>query len=296
LKPHMLPPLFFDFLITGIVLGLIYALMTTGLTLIYGVMRLSNFAHGEYYMIGGYALLFSTLALGTPSIINLPFAMIGGLLVGFAIERLVIRDTYTKVMVRPFEYAMLGTMASAILLQNLAKEVFGPFVRSAPAFVPGSIEILQVTLSLNRVVAMAVSLVTLLLLYLFIMKTRTGRAWRAVAQNRTGAVISGISIGRANFLAYGVGAALAGLSGALLTPIYGVWPNIGWGPLVLSFVIMVLGGVGSYKGALIGALIVGLIHSFIAGYVSPPYADVAMYAVLLAVLVLKPKGMFGQAD
>jgi len=208
----------------------------------------------------------------------------------------VIRDTYTKVMVRPFEYAMLGTMASAILLQNLAKEVFGPFVRSAPAFVPGSIEILQVTLSLNRVVAMAVSLVTLLLLYLFIMKTRTGRAWRAVAQNRTGAVISGISIGRANFLAYGVGAALAGLSGALLTPIYGVWPNIGWGPLVLSFVIMVLGGVGSYKGALIGALIVGLIHSFIAGYVSPPYADVAMYAVLLAVLVLKPKGMFGQAD
>lgn len=276
-------------------MGLIYALMTTGLTLIYGVMRLSNFAHGEFYMIGGYALLFSTLALGIPPVIGLPFAVIAGVIVGFTVERTLIKDTYTKVMPRPFEYAMLGTMSVSVLLQNLAKEVFGPFVRSTPPFVPGSLEILQVTLSLNRVVAMVVSIASLLFLYWFIMTTRTGRAWRAVAQNRTGAIISGISVGRVNLLAYGVGAALAGLSGALLTPVYGVWPNIGWTPLVLSFVIMVLGGLGSYKGALIGGLIVGLTHSFIAGYISPPYADVAMYIVLLVVLVLKPTGLFGQA-
>jgi len=291
----MLPPLFFDFILTGVVLGLIYALMSTGLTLIYGVMRLSNFAHGEYYMIGGYALLFSTLALGIPPIISLPFAMLAGLLVGFAVERLLIRDTYTKVMARPFEYAMLGTMSISVLLQNLAKEVFGPFVRSSPPFIPGSLEILQVTLSLNRVVAMAVSFACLLFLYYFIMTTRTGRAWRAVAQNRAGAIISGISVGRVCFFAYGTGAALAGLSGALLTPVYGVWPNIGWTPLVVSFVIMVLGGLGSMKGAFVGALIVGLTHSFIAGYLSPAYADVAMYAVLLLTLLLKPTGLFGQA-
>lgn len=276
-------------------LGLIYALMSTGLTLIYGVMRLSNFAHGEYYMIGGYALLFSTLLLGIPPIICLPFSLIAGLLVGFAVERLLIRDTYTKVMARPFEYAMLGTMAVSTLLQNAAKEVFGPFVRSTPPFIPGSIQISLVSLSLNRVFAMIVSVATFILLYYFVMTTKTGRAWRAVAQNRTGAIISGISNSRVCFFAYGTGAALAALSGALLTPVYGVWPNIGWAPLTLSFVIMVLGGLGSMKGAIIGGLIVGLTHSFIAGYWSPAYADVAMYAVLILTLVVKPTGLFGQA-
>ncbi len=292
----MLPPLFFDFILTGVVLGLIYALMSTGLTLIYGVMRLSNFAHGEYYMIGGYALYFATVAFGLPPVISLFVAISAGMLVGFVVERLLIRDTYTKVMARPFEYAMLGTMSMSVLLQNLAKEVWGPFVHSTPPFVPGSLEILLVTLSMNRVVAMAVSLASLLFVYYFIMNTRTGRAWRAVAQNRAGAIISGISVGRACLFAYGAGAGLAALSGALLTPVYGVWPNIGWTPLVLSFVIMVLGGLGSMKGALIGALIVGLTHSFVAGYLSPAYADVAMYLVLLLVLVFRPTGLFGQTS
>jgi len=292
----VLPPLFFDFILTGVVLGLIYALMSTGLTLIYGVMRLSNFAHGEYYMIGGYALYFATVAFGLPPVISLFVAISAGMLVGFVVERLLIRDTYTKVMARPFEYAMLGTMSMSVLLQNLAKEVWGPFVHSTPPFVPGSLEILLVTLSMNRVVAMAVSLASLLFVYYFIMNTRTGRAWRAVAQNRAGAIISGISVGRACLFAYGAGAGLAALSGALLTPVYGVWPNIGWTPLVLSFVIMVLGGLGSMKGALIGALIVGLTHSFVAGYLSPAYADVAMYLVLLLVLVFRPTGLFGQTS
>ena len=269
--------------------------MSTGLTLIYGVMRLANFAHGEYYMIGGYALLFSTLALGIPPIICLPFSMLAGLLVGFAVERLLIRDTYTKVMARPLEYAMLGTMAVSTLLQNVAKEALGPFVRSTPPFVPGSVDIFQVSLSMNRIVAMAVSIASFIFLYYFVMTTKTGRAWRAVAQNRMGAIISGVNNSRVCFFAYGTGGALAGLAGALLTPVYGVWPNIGWGPLTLSFVIIVLGGLGSMKGALIGGLIVGLTHSFIAGYLSPAYADVAMYGVLILTLLVKPTGLFGQA-
>lgn len=290
-----LPPLFFDFIVTGIVLGLIYGLMSTGLTLIYGVMRLSNFAHGEYYMLGGYALYFALSASGLPPILCLPAAIFVGLLVGFCVERSIIRDTYTKVMARPLEYAMLGTMMVSILLQNVAVQVFGPFVHSTPAFMPGSLEIFQIALSYNRLVAVAVSLASLLFVYVLVMTTKTGRAWRAVAQNRTGAIVSGISVSHVNLLAYGTGAALAALSGALLTPVYGIWPNIGWTPLVLSFVIIVLAGLGSIPGALIGSLIVGLTHSFVAGYWSPPYADVVMYLVMLVVLVVKPTGLFGRA-
>lgn len=240
-------------------------------------------------------MYFAVSASGLPPILCLLAAILVGLLVGFSVERSLIRDTYTKVMARPFEYAMLGTMMVSVLLQNVAVQVFGPFVHSSPAFVPGSLEVLHVTLSYNRVVAITVSLASLLFVYYLVNTTKTGRAWRAVAQNRVGAIVSGINVSHVNLLAYGTGAALAGLSGALLTPIYGVWPNIGWSPLILSFVIIVLGGLGSIQGALIGSLIVGLTHSFVAGYWSPPYADVAMYLVMLAVLVVKPTGLFGQA-
>ena len=291
----MAPTLFFDYIVTGLELGLIYALMSTGLNLIYGVMRLANFAHGEYYMVGGYAFYFSTSLLGISPIFGVPFAILAGFLIGFAVERLVIRDTYTKVLARPLEYAMLGTMLVSVILQNLAIEIAGPSVYSTPPFFAGDLKVLQVGISFNRVVTMVVSVATLGLLYYFVKTTRTGREWRAVAQNRAGAIVSGINVGRVSLYAYGVGAAMAALSGALLTPVYGVWPNIGFSTvLTLSFVIIVLGGLGSIEGAFIGALIIGLTHSFVGGYIGPEFADVAMYLVLLAVLVLKPTGLFGE--
>jgi branched-chain amino acid transport system permease protein len=245
-------------------------------------------------MLGGYALYFTVVGLGLPPILCLFAAILGGVAVGFSVERLLIRDTYTRVMARPLEYAMLGTMMISVLLQNLAVQIFGPYIHSTPPFVTGSLQILQVTLSYDRVVASAISLASLLFVYYLVQATRTGRAWRAVAQNRVGAIVSGISVSRVNLLAYGTGAGLAGLCGALLTPIYGVWPSVGWTPLVLSFVIIVLGGLGSIKGALVGSLIIGLTHSFVAGYWSPAYADVIMYLVMLAVLLIKPTGLFGQ--
>jgi len=268
--------------------------MSTGLTLIYGVMRLSNFAHGEYYMLGGYALYFTVAGFGLSPLLCLPAAILAGFVVGSSVERVIIRDTYTKVMARPLEYAMLGTMMVSALLQNLAVQIFGPFVHSTPPYVTGSVQVFQVTLSFDRLVAGAVSLASLLFVYYLVQTTKTGRAWRAVAQNRAGAIVSGISISHVNLLAYGTGAGLAALCGALLTPIYGVWPSIGWTPLVLSFVIIVLGGLGSIKGAFVGSLIVGLTHSFVAGYWSPAYADVTMYLVMLGVLLIKPTGLFGQ--
>lgn len=278
----------------GLILGFIYALMGVGVTLIVGIMNLSNFAHGEFYMIGAYALYYAASLLGIPSILCVPFAILSGFLIGFAVEKLIIRDTYTKKLERPFEMAMLGTFTIAIILPNAVREIFGPFVRSPPSFLPGSINILLlVTIGLDRVLALIISALALLALYVFILKTRTGRAWRAVAQNRTGAIISGIDIEKTSSLAYSTAGALAALAGALLSPVNIVYPHMGFAPLVISFVIVVIGGLGSIEGSLVGAIIVGLTHSLIAGLVSPAYADVAMYLTLLITLIFKPAGLFG---
>lgn len=290
----MIPTFFLEAILNGLVLGLIYALISIGLTLIFSIMKLSNFAHGEFYMIGGYAIYLASSFLGIHSFLALPFSLIAGFLVGIAIEKAFIEDAFTKMIERPFEYAMLATLALAILLQNLAKEIVGPFHHSAPLFVAGNIQFLTFTLSLNRIVIMIITVISLVGLYYFVTKTKTGRAWRAVSQNIRGAIISGIDDARVRLLAYGFGAALAALSGGLLSTVYGIWPNVGFTPLVLSFVIITLGGLGSIKGAFIGALIVGLAHSLISSYASPSYADVAMYLILLFVLVIKPTGLFGE--
>jgi branched-chain amino acid transport system permease protein len=290
----MIPTLFLEVILNGLVLGLIYALMSIGLTLIFSIMRLSNFTHGEFYMIGGYAIYLTSSFLGIHSFLALPSSLVAGFLVGIAIEKTFIEDAFKKAIERPFEYAMLATLALSILLQNLAKEIVGPFHHSAPLFVSGSIQILAFTLSLNRLVILVITVVSLAGLYYFIANTRTGRAWRAVSQNIRGAIISGIDDAKARLLAYGFGAALAALSGGLLSTVYGIWPSVGFTPLVLSFVIITLGGLGSLKGAFIGALIVGLAHSLISSYFSPSYADVAMYLILLFVLVFRPTGLFGE--
>lgn len=281
-------------LLNGLILGLIYALMGVGVTLIVGIMGLSNFAHGEFYMIGAYTIYYVASLLGIPSVLSIPFGALSGFLTGFAVEKLIIRDTYTKKLERPYEMAMLGTFTISIILSNLAREIFGPFIRSPPPFYPGSIDILFfVRIGLDRVIALVLSALTLLTLHIFIKKTRTGRSWRAVAQNRIGAIFSGISIGKTCSLAFSASGALAALAGALLSPVYGVYPHMGFAPLCISFVIVVIGGLGSIEGSLIGAIIVGLAHSLIAGIVSPAYADVAMYLALLITLVFKPAGLFG---
>jgi len=287
-------PFLFSLLVTGLILGLIYALIGVGVTLVVGIMGLSNFAHGEFYMIGAYTLYYVASLLGIPSILCVPFGILSGFLMGFAVEKLIIRDTYTKKLERPFEMAMLGTFTISIILPNMVKELFGPTIRSPPPFQPGSITILYfVTIALDRVIALFISASALLTLYIFIMKTQTGRCWRAVAQNRIGAIICGISIEKTCSLAYSTAGALAALAGALLSPVYGVYPHMGFAPLTISFVIVVIGGLGSIEGSLVGATIVGLVHSLIAGIVSPAYADVVMYLALLITLIFKPTGLFG---
>jgi len=289
-------PVIVELVTMGMVLAAIYALMAIGITLIYGIMKVSNFAHGEYYMIGAYAAYYTVKFLNVPTALSIPPAIGAGFALGYIVERLIIRDTYAKKIERPGEYAMLATLALSILLQNIAREVFGPFMRSTPPLMPGRVMLYLITLSLDRIIALVISIVTLVALYYFIRRTKTGRAWRAVAQNKVGALVTGINPEKACRLSYGIGGALAALAGGLLAPVYAIYPNMGFWPLIISFVAMTLGGLGSIEGSLIAAVIIGLTHVFAATFIGPSYADVAMYAVLIITVVIRPTGLLGRRD
>jgi branched-chain amino acid transport system permease protein len=277
-------------------LGLIYSLMATGVTFIYGIMKVSNFAHGEFYMVGAYASYFTVTLLKVPTILTIPVSILAGFILGYTIERFLISDTYKKKIERPGEYAMLTTLGLSILLQNIVREYYSPFMKSTPPLIAGTVPFYLTSISLDRIIASIISVVTLALLYLVIGKTKLGRSWRAAAQNKIGALVTGVNIEKACHLSYGVGGLLAALAGCLLAPIYGIFPTMGYWPLTISFVAMTLGGLGSLEGSLIGGIIIGLAHAFTANLVGSSYADIGMYVILIIIILFKPTGLFGRRD
>jgi branched-chain amino acid transport system permease protein len=288
------PTLFFEFFIVGLILAIIYSLMATGLTLIYSILRVVNFAYGEIYMLGGYAFYFMTTLFGAPPILGLPVAALTGFAASLLLERLLVKDIYNRNIDRPTEYVVLGTFAVTIFLQNFAILLFGPFLKTTPPLVEGKLSLPTFSISYDRIIAMIVALTTLASLYLFIKKTWAGRAWLAVAQNREGAKIIGINVERVGMVSFGVAGALGALAGGVLTPVYGVYPTVGTTPLVIGFVIIVIGGLGSIKGSLIGGVIVGLVQSLISGLAAPVYGEMALWIILLLCLLVRPSGLFGE--
>lgn len=270
--------------------------MTIGITLIYGIMKAPNFAYGEFYMIGAYVSYFVFTFLKIPVLFSIPVSLLSGFILGYIVEKLLISDMYKKKLERPGEYAMLATLGISTLLQNSIREFYSPFMKSVPPLLPGNIPLFIISISWGRILASMISVIALVFLYLLIEKTKTGRSWRAAAQNKIGALIAGVNIERACRLSYSLGGALAALAGCLLAPVYGIYPNMGFWPLALSFVAMTLGGLGSLKGSFVGGLIIGLTHTFTASFISPSYADVGMYAILILVMIIRPTGLFGRED
>ncbi len=288
------PTLFLEFFIIGLILASIYSLMATGLTLIYSILRVVNFAYGELYMLGGYTLYLITTLLGTTPILGLPLAALTGFTVSILLERLIVKDIFKRNIDRPTEYVMLGTFAATIFLQNIAIMLFGPFLKTTPPLVEGQLSLPTFSISYDRIIALIVAVTTLTLLFLFIKMTWAGRTWLAVAQNREGARIIGINVERVGMTSFGVAGSLGALAGAVLTPLYGVYPTIGTTPLVIGFVIIVIGGLGSIYGSVIGGVIVGLVQSLISGLAAPVYGEIAIWIILLLCLLIRPSGLFGE--
>jgi branched-chain amino acid transport system permease protein len=292
-------------IVNGLIFGLIYALIALGLTVVFSIMRVVNFSHGEFYMLGGYTLyaltagaaaLFS-LPLVVPTIVALPLAMAVVAMFGVAVERGLLRPVYTVRMDRPEEYAIILTFGLSLFLQYGALTTVGPYEMTPGSFWEGSKHILgDLYLAGDRLFAAGTSALLIGATLLFIYGTWTGRALMATAQNRVGATVVGVNPVRMNVIAMALAGLLAGAAGSLLAPVFLVYPDVGQIPVIKAFVIIVLGGMGSIPGAVVAALILGVVESLASVYISVAYRDVFAFLVLIGVLLFRPHGLFGQKE
>lgn len=287
---------------TGLIMGIIYALMALGLTLIYSILGIVNFAHGEFYMMGGYAsyLILSSLT-GLHPLLVVPLAGLAGGVFGLVFELLFLRPIHKDRIERPDEYAILVTFGLSFFLINLTLAVVGPYPHRPPSFFRGTVDLGLVNVSGDRLTAGAFSLLLLGALLLIINRTWIGKALRAVSQDKQAAAVVGIDSLRMNSIAFAVGAGLASVAGALLAPSFSVTPDVGAQPSIRSYVIIVLGGMGSIKGSIFGGIIIGLVEALAAGYFPDPsrglkYKTAFGLIIFMLVLLFRPTGLFGREE
>ena len=284
-----------QYVLSGLVIGIIYSLMALGITFIYGIMKMINWAMGEFYMIGGYLqYLLITLWLG-PSrwYLALPLAVLGAGLLGMLIQRVLLRPMFVGQVERLDEYATIVTISLTVLFRNLAIVLFGPYQFSPRDYAP-AVMLGPLPLNGSRLVALLGAIV---LLGVFAAGTRWtwfGRALRAAAQNRLGALSAGINLPWVDTLAFGIGVGLAGAAGALLAPVFLVFPESGALSTVKGFEIIVIGGLGSLPGSIVGGLLLGLVESLGSVFFSPSFRDVYGFGLLLLILALRPAGLWGE--
>jgi branched-chain amino acid transport system permease protein len=276
----------------GLLLGAVYALFSSGLTLIWGMMNFINFAHGEFVMLGMYvALLVLTWIGGGPGVFGLAAAL-GLFILGAAIYFLLIR----QVMRGPMLAQILSTFGLALLLRYAAFWMFSPnFVTLPPTVLSGTVNLHGILLGVPQLVAGLVAGLLALAMHLLLTRTAIGSQLLAVAEDRHAAMLMGIRPDRMQALAWGLSAASAGIAGALMALSYPFSPSVGETFALTAFVVVTMGGFGSVPGAMLAGLIVGLIQALSAYYFGPIYKDVIVYALFVALLWFRPQGLLGTA-
>jgi branched-chain amino acid transport system permease protein len=289
--------LFSQYLLSGIVIGIIYSLMALGITFIYGIMKMINWSMGEFYMIGSYvqyALLASVLGWDR-WYLALPLSMASVFVLGVVVQRFLLRPMYVGGIERRDEYATIITIALMVLFRNLAIVLGGPNQYSPKDYAKPT-TLLTLPISGNRVVALVGALVLLALFYVLTRRTWLGRAFRGAAQNRVGIQTAGVDVLRLDMLAFGVGVALAAAAGALLAPDFLVYPENGAISTFKGFEIIVIGGLGSIMGSVVGGLLLGVIEALGSVFLSPAYKDLYGFVLLIALLAVRPTGLFGERE
>jgi branched-chain amino acid transport system permease protein len=285
----------------GLIIGFIYALMAVGLTLIYSVQGIVSFAHGQFYMLGGYvSYFFLQRFVPLNPILGVPVAGLATMLAGLAFERLFLRPIHLGQVERVGEYAILVTFGLGFFLEYTVLAIVGPVAQKAPVFTQARVLNLgPVSLLPNRLVAAAVSIaLTVALLYL-LNRTWPGKALRAVSMDKQAAAVVGINPLSMNTLAFGIGTMLAGMAGATLIPVFTWVPSVGASAAIRSYVIIVLGGLGSVPGALAGGLIIGIVEALGSGCYPDPskgasYKTAFGLIIFAVMLLLRPNGLLGR--
>ena len=278
--------------INGLNAGSIYALIAIGYTLVYGILKLINFAHGEIMMFGAYFAFIAATTFGWPLWAVIAVSMVVTAVMGVAIEFI----AYRPLRKAPRLSALITAIGVSMFLQNLSLMVFGADPKVMPKIFPqvvfkvGGLEISSITL-----ITIGLSIFFMILLELFIQKSKQGRAMRAVSENQNAAVLMGINVNRTISLTFLIGSALGALGGILYSTAYStIAPTMGTMPGLKAFVAAVLGGIGSVPGAMLGGFVIGMVEIMTKTYLSSTWADAIVFLLLIVVLLFKPTGILGK--
>jgi len=277
--------------VVGLSIGSIYILMALGLTLMFGMMHIINFAHGAVYMLGAFVIYYVFFQAGAPYFAAFVLAMILLGAFGYLVERTIYRPIKGGI-----EPTLVALLALTTFLQAAGYPVFGQLDKHVPPVFTGTQDILGVRISVERLMIIPLAGALVVGLYLFINKTRLGGAMRAIEQDKEAASLQGVNVDRINGLAFAVGFALAAAAGALMAPIFKLDPMMGEQPLLKAFIIIILGGLGSIPGAILGGLMLGLIDSIVATALGAEPAFLLSFVFIILVLLFKPTGLFGHAQ
>ena len=289
---------FLQTLFVGLRLGSVYALIALGYTMVYGIVRLINFAHGDFIMVGGYTLIFTVplmTAAGLPAWAAVVIAVAVCALVGVLVELIAYRPVRRK---GTNMTALITAVAMSLFLENLAQAIpaIGPNpIIAGQLFASGGVRIAGVTLDYITIYTIAVSAVVMLLLYVFTQKTRLGRAMRCVSEDKGAAVLMGISVNKTVLATFAIGSGLSAAAALMYVAQYPkVYTTMGSLLGLKAFVAAVVGGIGLIPGAMLGGIAIGLVESFSTAYISSSMTDTFVFFILIVVLLLKPAGILGK--
>lgn len=279
-------------ILNGLVVGTTYALIALGLTLIFGIMNIINFAHGQLYMIGGFIVYYLTSIFGIHYFISLAFAFLGVMALGMLMEVVLFRPVLDRL--KREEVSMLLAMGTAVLLEGLAFLIFGEKQRGVQSVVSGVYEIGGAYLPAGRALALVLAALMVAGLVLFVNYTRTGRALRAMAQNREAAALQGVRMKWLSALGFGLGAGLAGLAGGILVSVLSIYSGAGTAISIKAFLMIMIGGAGVMSGAILGAFVLGFAES--VGYVFFPgsMTYLLIFVGVIFFLIIRPQGIVGK--
>lgn len=279
--------------VRGLTVGAMYAVVASGLTIVFGVMDIINIAHGEFLMLGGYVTVLLATEFGVNPLLTIPIASLLLFMIGLGIHWALIERIIHR---RANETSsLILTFGLSIILVNLALITFSADFRGL-AYLGSSVQLLGGGIAQIELVTFGISIVVLALLWAFLRRSRFGQALRATAENADVAQACGINIRNVRMLTFGIGAALAAIGGSLVTMTATLYPSVGFHYVLIAFAIVILGGLGSVLGAFFGAFLLGIFEVFVVAWISSTASTALLFALIFVVLLVKPTGLFGEAE
>ena len=284
--------LFMQQMINGVSLGSIYALIALGYTMVYGTIKLINFAHGEVYMMGAFTGFYLVTVLELNFILALIISMLTTALLGIVIERVAYKPLRNSTRI----VSLITAIGVSYLLQNLMIYYLGPEVRAFPSPIPNKIfRVFGLVFNSKQLVVFFTTILVMVILQIIVRHTKMGKAMRAVSVNREAAQLMGINVDRVISFTFALGSGLAGIAGVLVGVYYNsISPMMGVTPGLKAFVAAVVGGVGSIPGAMVGGYLIGILETIVSFLGGSMYKDAAVYALLIVILLVLPSGLFGK--